>query len=143
MLKALGARSHDVILMALIELQYSAVSGALIGGALGALLSTWMGTTGIDLQALSQQVDGALAMQSVIYPEWQPWMLGSCARFLHAGICRGTASGLPQCTSRACNSDAAQQINTKGTILRVEPSENRWNRSAAPVNSQHDLLLRR
>ena len=63
--------------MALIELQYSAFSGALIGGARGALLSTWMGTTGIALHALSHQVDGALAMQSVIDPEWQPWMLGA------------------------------------------------------------------
>ena len=74
-LKVLGARTHDVMLMALMELQYSALSGALIGGSLGAMMSSWMGSKGIDLRALSQQIDGALTVQSVIYPEWQPWML--------------------------------------------------------------------
>ena len=53
----------------------TALSGALIGGSLGAMMSSWMGSKGIDLRALSQQIDGALTVQSVIYPEWQPWML--------------------------------------------------------------------
>lgn len=96
-LKAIGARTSEVLMMALLEVQCSALLGSSLGSVLGILISTQMGQAGVDLGELSTQINGSLAVQTIIYPSWQAWMLlptiaGSCLLALIAAIIPATIS---------------------------------------------------